>query len=178
MPVAVASRYAQALADVVGSTGDYRLVLRDLEDFAAAYRESPELREVFETPVVPLGKKIKVLEAILRRLGTSFAASNFLRVLVAHYRMSLLEEMLRAFLKIVNERLGVVQVKILSASIISQAEEQELRTRFMELTGRRVELELHLNPDLLGGVLAQVGSTVYDGSIRGSLQGIRQQLVA
>ncbi len=178
MPMAIASRYARALADVVGRTGEYRRVLSELEDFDAVYRESAELREVFETPAIPLPQKIKVLEAILVRLGSSSATSNFFRVLVAHYRMRLLREICPAFLKIVNERLGIVRVKVFSASNISEAERQVLRFRFGELTRQQVELEFHLNPDLLGGIVAQVESTVYDGSVRGNLQSIRQQLMA
>ncbi len=178
MSMAIANRYARALADVVGRTGDYRRALRELEDFDAVYRESAELREVLETPAVPLPQKIKVLEAILGRLGISSAISNFFRVLVAHYRMRLLGEICRAFLKTVNDRLGVLWVKIFAASDISEAEQQALRARFAELTRKQVELEFHLDPELLGGILAQVESTVYDGSIRGNLQRIRQQLTA
>lgn len=177
MAIAVANRYARALADVVGPTANYQLVLREVEDFAAAYRESADLREVFESPAVPLAEKTKVLEAVLARLHASRITTNFLRVLLANYRMGLLEEIKETFQRILGERLGIVQVKVLSASGLSEAEREALRARFARLMSKQVELKFHLDHELLGGVVAQIGSTVYDGSIRGHLERLRQQLV-
>src|SRR5690348_4928973 len=115
MPIALANRYARALIDVVSQTGDYRQVRQELVNFAAVYRESAELREVFDTPALALTEKLKVLEAITRKMGTTSITTNFLSVLGQNYRMNLLEEICRAFHKLANERLGVVEVKVVSA---------------------------------------------------------------
>jgi F-type H+-transporting ATPase subunit delta len=178
MPLMIANRYARALADVVAHTGEYRRVVNELEAFQAIYRESADLQEIFETPAVPLPQKVKVLETILGKLGVDPVTLNFLRVVLAHYRMALLEEVLQAFRKISNDRLGIVQVKVSSAADLSGAERDVLQARFGELTRQQVELEFHLERELLGGLVAQIGSTVYDGSIRGHLQRIRGQLMA
>ena len=178
MPMVVANRYARALAEVVASSGDYRKVLRELQDFATAYRESLELREVFASPAVALPQKVKVLEVIGRELGESPVTLIFLRVLLANYRMPLLEEAVLAFRKIAYDRLGIVQVTISSASDLSDAERQSVAARFRELTGKQVELEFRIDSELLGGILAQIGSTVYDGSVRGNLARVREQLMA
>ena len=177
MAIAVANRYARALGDVLGPQGDYRRILRELEDFAATYRHSGELRNVFESPAIPLAARTKVLAAILERMGTAAVTGSFLRVLVTNYRMSLIDEVAQAFRKIAYERLGVTEVRVESAATLSPAEREALRGRFADITGRQVELEFHLNPELLGGVLAQIQSTVYDGSVRGGLERIRQQLM-
>ncbi|MGD0694038.1 MAG: ATP synthase F1 subunit delta [Terriglobia bacterium] len=178
MAIAVANRYARALADVVSESGaDYRGVLGELQNFLAVYRQSPELREVLETPAIPLEKKIKVLDAVLTRLGAAKLAANFLRVLVRNYRIRSLEEISLAFLKIANERLGVVQVKVFSVASLSDAEQQALRSRFGDVTGKQVEMEFHVDEALLGGIWAQIQSTVYDGSVRGQLNRIREELV-
>jgi F-type H+-transporting ATPase subunit delta len=174
----VANRYARALAEVVGPSGDYRKVLQELQDFASAYRESLELQEVFASPIVALPQKMKVLEAIGARLGDSPLTLIFLRVLLANYRMPLLEEVVQAFHRIANDRMGVVQVIISSASDLSEAEREALASRFRELTRKQVELEFRIDSELLGGILAQIGSTVYDGSVRGNLARIREQLTA
>ena len=178
MPMVVANRYARALADVVTPSGDYRKVLQELQDFASAYRESLELQEVFASPIVALPQKMKVLEAIGARLGDSPLTLIFLRVLLANYRMPLLEEVVQAFRRIANDRMGVVQVIISSASDLSEAEREALASRFRELTRKQVELEFRIDSELLGGILAQIGSTVYDGSVRGNLARIREQLTA
>jgi F-type H+-transporting ATPase subunit delta len=174
----IATRYARALADVVAASGEYRKVLEELQDFESVYRESPELKEVFASPAVALPQKMKVLEAIGQRLGESPVTLNFLRVLLANYRLPLLEEALQAYRKIANDRLGVVQVTISSASDLSEAERERVAARFRELTGKQVELEFRIEGELLGGILAQIGSTVYDGSVRGNLARIREQLTA
>ncbi|HEV2351378.1 MAG TPA: ATP synthase F1 subunit delta [Terriglobia bacterium] len=176
MAMAVANRYARALSEVVAPAGNYRAVLADLENFLAAYQESRDLRDVMETPAVSLVQKVKVLEAILARIGAAEVSVNFLRVLVTNYRIGILGEICTAFLKIANERLGVVQVRVFSAATLSDAERQALRTHFEELTRKKVEMEFRMDGGLLGGILAQIESTVYDGSVRGQLQQLREQL--
>jgi F-type H+-transporting ATPase subunit delta len=177
MAIAVANRYARALADVVSQAGgDYRTVLREVERFHDIYQESADLREVFDTPAIALPQKVKVLEAILPRAPVSKITASFLQVLVTNYRIGLLGEVCAAFLKIANERLGVVQVKVFSATTLSEAEQQALRVRFGDVTRRQVEMEFRLDGELLGGILAQIQSTVYDGSVRGHLERIREEL--
>ena len=178
MATAIASRYARALADVVGRTGDYGRAQDDLQAFAAVYHESAELREVLKTPAISVADKTRVLEAILARLGTSATLANFFRVLLANYRLALVEDILEAFGKIVIVRMGIARVQISSATELSQPERQTLVARFEAVTQRRVEAEFEVVPELLGGVTAQIDSTVYDGSVRGHLQRIRERLTA
>jgi F-type H+-transporting ATPase subunit delta len=177
MPTVVANRYARALADVVATQGNYAQVLGELESFGAAYYESVEFREVCDTPAVSMAQKLKVLEALAARMGVSHITLNFMRVLMSHYRMPMLGETIQAFRNLANERMGIVSVKIFSASNLSPEEQASLRARFDELTRRQSELEFHLDSDLIGGLVAQIGSTVYDGSIRGSLDRLRGQLL-
>jgi len=178
MPMVVANRYARALADVVARSGDYRTVLQELQDFANVYRENPELHQVFASPAVALPQKMKVLEGIGQKMGLSPMTLNFLRVLLANYRMPLLDEAVQAYRKIAYERLGIVQVTLTSASDLSDAERASVAARFRELTGKHVEIDFRIDSELLGGILAQIGSTVYDGSVRGNLARIREQLMA
>ena len=178
MAFRIANRYARALADVVGETAGYRQALDDLEAFRAVYLESLELRNVFEAPAVPFASRLRVLDAIVRRLGTSLPAANFLRVLVRNYRMAHLEEIYQAFRRIANDRLGIVAVKVFSAGDLMERDREALADRFRALTGRQVEFEFHIDPALVGGLRAQVGSTVYDGTVRGALDRFREQLTS
>lgn len=178
MSMVIANRYARALADVLGTTGNYHEVLRQLEAFAEVYKESAELQEVFESPTAAPAEKRRLLDAILVRLEVSGVNANFLRVLLANYRMRLLEQVVQAFRKLAYERLGIAQVKILSAAEISKPDLASLKARFAEITRKQVELEFQKEPGLVGGVVAQIGSTVYDGSVRGTLERLRQQLMA
>lgn len=178
MAIAIANRYARALADVVARTGEYRRAQEELQDFAAVYRESADLRDVLRTPAVSSQEKTRVLEEILQRLGTSTISANFLRILLGNYRLALLDEIIEVFQKIANERLGVTQVEIASATELSEAEKAALAARFEALTEQRVEVDFRVERRLLGGIEARIGSTVYDGSVRGHLERIRERLMA
>ncbi len=178
MSFAIASRYARALAEVLRPTGDYATALGELRSFQEVWRESVDLREVFESPVVPPPGKQKVLDAILARLGTSHTVSNFLRVLLAHFRMGMLEEVVQAYQKVVNQRMGVVEVKVSYFQDLTEQEQAALRERFSQLTGLKAEIDFRRDAELMGGVLAQVGSVVYDGSVRGFLDRMRKSLSA
>lgn len=175
---AIANRYARALADVVSRTGDYRTALGELEDFAALYRASAELRDVVRTPAVAAAEKSRILEAILQRMGTSKLVANFFRILLENYRLVLIDDIVEAFKKVAHERLGVVEVQISSATELSDAERRALLARFEGITRKKVEVEFEVERELLGGVLAQISSTIYDGSVRGHLQRIRERLMA
>jgi len=176
MSVAVANRYARALADVVGPGGDYRRTLGELEAFAGLYRESAELREAFGSPAVSLPVKTNVLLRLAAELEVSLVTRNFLRVLLAHYRMNLIEQVCRSFRSITNGLLGIAEVSVTSAAPLANEEEAALRSQFQALTGKSVQMHFQVDPELLGGVVAQVASTVYDGSVRGELERIREKL--
>src|SRR5437867_4027975 len=178
MSTVVANRYARALADVLAKKVDYRAALKELQGFAAVYGASWELREVLKTPAVPFEQKTKVLEAVLARLKASTVTRNFLRALLANYRMVLLEKVVEGFRRVANARMGIAEVRVSSAARLSPAEEEALRAAFRKLTRQEVELEFQLDDSLLGGVRAQIDSTVYDGTVRGQLERIREELTA
>ena len=178
MATAIATRYARALADVVSRTGDYRRAQEELAAFADVYRESTELRDVLKTPAVSVADKTRILDAILSRLGTSTTPANFFRVLLANYRLSMVDSIIEAFGKLVTDRLGIARVQISSAAQLAPAQQAAMVTRFEAVTRRTVEAVFQVDAGLLGGVTAQIGSTVYDGSVRGHLQRIRERLTA
>lgn len=176
MPEAIAQRYARALAEVVGPQGDFAKASKDIETFAEVYRESAELREAFESPAVKPVQKQGVLNALLTRLGTSPIAGNFLRVLVDHYRINILEEICVDFQTIANDSLGVAKMVVTSAVPLNESERDTLVERFHELTRRRVEIDYDVDTSLVGGVVAQIKSVIYDGSVRGTLLRMRETI--
>ncbi|MGH9469107.1 MAG: ATP synthase F1 subunit delta [Terriglobia bacterium] len=178
MPMAVAYRYARALVEAAGPKADYSALRGALGDFAAVYAESAELREAFDSPAVAPHQKSGLLDAILDRLQTPELARNFLRVLLAHYRLNLLDDIMAAYQELVNERLGVVRMTVASALPLSEEQQRLLRESFGKLTGQKVDIQYQVDPELLGGARAQIRSTVYDGSVRGYLDRIREQLEA
>jgi F-type H+-transporting ATPase subunit delta len=92
--------------------------------------------------------------------------------------MVLLEKVVEGFRRVANARMGIAEVRVSSAARLSPAEEEALRAAFRKLTRQQVELEFQLDDSLLGGVRAQIDSTVYDGTVRGQLERIREELTA
>ncbi|HET7215827.1 MAG TPA: ATP synthase F1 subunit delta [Terriglobia bacterium] len=178
MSMAIASRYARALAEVLGAQGDVGAMQRELEDFAGVWRESDDLRQVLTSPTIPVEQKRAVLDAVIQKLEVSVTAGNFLRVLLVNYRISLLEEVLEAFQKAANERLGIIEVQVSYAQDLTPDEQETLRRKFAELTGKKVEMKFRREEKLLGGIQARVGSTIYDGSAQGYLERLRGRLTS
>ncbi|MGH9402658.1 MAG: ATP synthase F1 subunit delta [Terriglobia bacterium] len=178
MPQAVAQRYARALAEAVGPEGGYSKVGQEIEAFAEIFRQSPDLREVFDSPAVRPEQKLGVLNAVLSRLGTDRMTGNFFRVLLAHYRINLVEEIRAAFQTLANDAMGVVRVKIQSATPLAENEKAALSERFSRVTGKKVDIEYGEDASLVAGVLAGIKSTIYDGSVRGALEQIKEHMTA
>lgn len=176
MPQAVTQRYARALAGAVERQGKYREVAEEVGSFARCYRESIELREVLESPAVLPQAKLRVLERVMALLELSPVVRNFLRVLQSHYRLHLISEIQDAFERVVDDRMGVVRVAVVSASPLPPEQQTALENRFVRLTQKTPAIEYRVDPNLLGGVRASIQSTVYDGTIRGALDRIRMQM--
>ncbi|MGC2298325.1 MAG: ATP synthase F1 subunit delta [Acidobacteriaceae bacterium] len=174
-----ASRYAGAFADVIfESKLNAKDVQRQLGDFAAAWHESHELREFFLDPSFPLEQKIEFLDKLNARLKMAQQTRNFVAVLIRNDRIVGLDDIVRELRRVINQRLGISEAKVTSARKLDDQERKELEKHIAELTGGTVEAEFDEDSSLLGGAVVQVGSTVYDGSVRGRLDRLREELTA
>lgn len=173
------SRYARAFADVVfESKLDPKAVQQQLADFAAAWHESRELREFLLDPSFPLEQKVSLLDKLNAKLQMGHETRNFIAVLIRNDRIVGLDEVLAEFRREVNRRLGIHEAKVISARKLDDAERRELEKQIAGLTGGTVDAHYEEDSSLLGGAVVQVGSTVYDGSVRGRLDRLREELTA
>lgn len=175
---AVSSRYARAMADVIADAKiDPVLALAQLRTLVAAFEESHDLREIWSSPAVTPAQKRKVLDALASRTGgTERVVRNFIAVLIDQSRISLLPEIVERVEEELNRRIGRVDAEIVSARELQDAQRSALVAEITRLTGKQVVARYATDSALLGGVTVRVGSTIYDGSVRGQLQRIRQQL--
>jgi F-type H+-transporting ATPase subunit delta len=176
IPAAVLGRYARSLADVVLELHDEESVSRDLAVYQEVFQAVPELLEAFHSPAVPRDAKEKVLSALLDRYPVRKVTENFLRVLLQHNRILYFNQIYGSYIRTVNERKGIETARVTAAAPLSERELASLRESLSRLTGKIIKLEVQLDSDLLGGVVVQVGSTVYDGSIRKQLAEMRRRL--
>ena len=173
--MSVADRvYARALFDAALGENRLQLVREQLAQVVAAEREVPELRELLRNPQVDPRARAAALEDMLS--GGDELLRNFLLVLVDKGRTSQLEEVGREFERLVAEHEGVVHAELTTAVELSDEEARELLARIEDSTGRKVEATRRVDPDLIGGIVLQVGSHRLDASVRGRLERLRRQL--
>ena len=174
-----ASRYARALADVILEAHlNPKDVQRQLADFAAAWHVSRELREFFLDPSFAVEQKVEFLDKLNAKLKMAQQTRNFLAVLIRNGRMTGFDEVDAEFGREINRRLGISEAKVVSARPLDETERRELEAGIARLTGGKVEAEYEVDRSLIGGVMVQAGSTVYDGSVRGRLDRLREELSA
>jgi len=176
---AVVNRYGSALVDVVLSPGsDVKPVdaVAQLRAFDAAVKESPALRNILASPAVSAQRKRAVIRRLADAIGASRVVRNFLLVLSDHRRAAALSEVIDAFDQLLDERLGYVRAEVRSASELTAQERDRLAERLGTIAGSKVRLRFAIDPELIGGVTAKIGSTVYDGSVRGQLADLRARL--
>ncbi|MDP9052816.1 MAG: ATP synthase F1 subunit delta [Acidobacteriota bacterium] len=176
---AVVNRYANALADVVLSpSSDVKAAqaIEQLRAFDATVQSSGDLRSVLASPAIPVTRKRAIIKNIAGKLGMSRVVMNFVLVLSDHRRAAGLAQMVDAFELLLDERLGFVRAEVKSASELKLAEQNNLSEQLSKLAGAPVKLRFAIEPDLIGGVTAKIGSKVYDGSVRGQLAEMRRHL--
>jgi F-type H+-transporting ATPase subunit delta len=174
-----ANRYARALLWVVlepGSGLEPRDVVRQLGDMESLFAESDELRHVMMSPAVAGVRKRGVLAQIANQLGLAPKIRNFFYVLVDHRRIGQIAEIREAFEESLDAALGFVHADVTSAQPLTDEQRQALQAELAKVTGKQIRMEPKVDPALVGGVIARIGSTVYDGSVRGRLESLRQRL--
>ena len=173
----VASRYARALVEVVLEQKiDADIARLQLHSILDAVNESSDLRRVWESPAVLADQKRAVLDGIAKQIGAVKPIRNFIAVLIDHRRIPMLNDIVRQFEAEMDAQLGFVEVEISSARTLTPGEKRDIENRVESMTGKKVRPRYSSNPELLGGVSIKVGSTIYDGSVRGQLEKMRQEL--
>lgn len=177
---AVAQLYARAFADATTDAHlDMDAAMHQLEQFGAAFATSHDLRELMLNPSVPADQKLRVISGICAKIHTLPQVRNFLAVLMQRDRMGELAEILEQARQEMDRRSGVVEAEIVTARELNAEQRKQIEHRVAAMAGQdRVRAKYSQDSSLLGGVRVRLGSTVYDGSIAGQFQRMKQQLSA
>jgi F-type H+-transporting ATPase subunit delta len=176
---AVATRYAKALADVVTAGASPlrpEAAVAELRAFDAALQSSAELQNALMSPAVAASRKRAVVGRIADILHLSPISRNFLYVLIDRRRIASLAAIIHSLEVIVDERLGFARAEVAAAGELTEAQRNALNTELERLTGKRLRMRFAVDESLIGGVVARIGSTVYDGSVRGQLASLERHL--
>jgi F-type H+-transporting ATPase subunit delta len=172
----VARRYASALADVVLERGEAREVQEELTTWERLFQSNENLREVLRNPTVALDQKRAVLNKLIERTQPRPTTVNFLKVLLQNQRLTELGEINRKFAEMLDERAGMVAATVSTARSVPEDAQRRLQERLVSLTGKKVRINFATDPELIGGLVTRIGSTVYDGSVRNHLQLIKEKM--
>ena len=172
----VARRYAFALADVVLERGEAREVQEELKAWEQMLQSHDNLRVAFANPTIPLEQKRAVLNRLLDLSKPRATTTNFLKVLLQNQRLTELGEINKKFDQVLDERAGLVAATVTTARPIPRDVHDRLEGTLTSLTGKKVRIDFATDPELIGGVVTRIGSTIYDGSVRNQLQQIKERM--
>jgi F-type H+-transporting ATPase subunit delta len=171
-------RYAHAFEQVVvASNLDAAAALSQLRDFAGTFAGSSDLREVLMDPSIPKEQKLGLLDAIAARIGMFPQVRNFVAVITEHDRLHELNEIIAEYATASDEQSGIADAEITTAHPLNEQDRVQLETEVGKLAGGRVRALYTRDASLLGGVIVKLGSTVYDGSVRGQLAQLKERLI-
>ena len=171
-------QYATALADIVLEQGAAEPARKQLQDFRAAYGESAELRNFLASPAISREAKHGVIEKLVARLGASKIIRNFLFVMADNQRIHLLPQIAETFELVLRQRQGVAEAQVTSAVSLNDSQKTALVRTLERLSGKKIQANYLLEPELLGGTVVRIGDTIYDGSVRNQLNQLRARLAA
>jgi F-type H+-transporting ATPase subunit delta len=175
---AAATRYARALFDVSLKEGQIDRARQDLGAFAGLISSNEALARVLANPAIPVQKKRALVNELIARAATmSPIVAKLLLLLAERDRLALLPEMVRAYEDRLMDHAQIVRAELVTATALPPDRVQSLKDGLARATGREVQLESRVDPSILGGAVARVGSTVYDGSVTTQLARLKQQLM-
>ena len=175
MALAVANRYAQALADVVSKPGtgaEPKLAIGQLVRFQELLEVSRPLRRVLASPAVTPANKRALVATLCERLEIAVVVRNFLYVVIDHRRMPFLGEMIGAFQEWLDDQAGVARLLVTTAQPIGEQQQSAFIEKFSKVTGSTVVAEFGVSSDLVGGATVRHASTLFDGSLRAQLKAL------
>ncbi len=172
----LAKRYAKALI-ILGKEEDrYKEYGQILADFMGLLKENEPLNDALMNPIYPLKERTKVLEEVVKKLDMPIIVSRFVLLLMEKRRLPLLETIIEIYYILIDEMENIARAQVRTAAELSDDDADAVRKVLEQLTGLTVKMEVEVDPDLIGGVVAQVGDLVLDGSIKQQLLNIKESL--
>ena len=172
----VSRRYARALFSLAQEEGQHERVGEELEAVGETLRSSPEARTMVENPGYTQAHRHALVDLLAQRMQLSPPMLSFLRLLVDRHRLAEIHGIARAYGEMLDEKVGRVRATVTSARPLGEDELPRVREVFAAATRRTIVLEPRTDPKIVGGLIAQVGPRVFDGSIKTQLERLRREL--
>ena len=172
----MAGRYATALFELALEANAVEAVQADLDRFDALVAESADLNRLVRSPVFSAKEQLQALSAVLDRVGISGLAANFLKLAASNRRLFAVRDMIKAFRALVAEHKGEATAAVTVAEPLKDQHVNALRDALKSVTGKDVDLDIKIDPAILGGLVVKLGSRMVDSSLRTKLNGIKHAM--
>ncbi len=173
----IARRYAKALVNLAENEKDLNNTGKHLHSITEVYKENLALRQVLSDTKVSSGVKLKILKDVLSKVKVSKLVDTFIRYLLAKRRIDLLPDIERSFNLLLQEKLGRIEAKVTTASELPKDTVKKLVDAISSYSGKEIEVNVAIDPSIIGGIVTRIGSTVIDGSIQTYLNQIRKSII-
>jgi len=173
-----ATRYARALLDVSLKESTAEQAATDLTQVTTLLQQHPELQRAFTNPAIPAARKRALVTELVPRLSLTGPVGKLLVMLAERDRLSLLPDLAAVYRERLEDLHQIVRAEITTAEPLPAERQQQLQQRLASATGRTVTLTTKIDPAMIGGLKAQIGGTVYDGSIATQLETVKQRLAS
>ena len=173
----IARRYAKALVNLAENEKDLDNTGKHLNSITEVYKENLELRQVLSDTKVSSGIKLEILKDVLSKIKVSRLVDTFSRYLLAKRRIDFLPDIERAFNLLLQEKLGRIEANVTTASELPKDTVKKLVDAISSYSGKEIEVNVTIDPSIIGGIVTRIGSTVIDGSIQTYLNQIRQSII-
>ena len=173
----IARRYAKALVNLAENEKDLDNTGIHLHSITEVYLENSELRQVLSDAKVSSGVKLEIIKDLLSKIKVSKLVDTFIRYILAKRRIDFLPDIERAFNLLLQERLGRIEAKVTTASELPKDTVKKLVDAISSYSGKEIEVNVTIDPSIIGGVITRIGSTVIDGSIQTYLNQIRKSII-
>ncbi len=172
----MAARYATALFDLAQEANAIDAVKADLDRFDALLAESPDLTRLVRSPVFSSAEQLQALSAVLERAGIGGIAANFLKLVTSNRRLFAVRDMIRGFRELVARHKGEAVAEVTVAEKLKDDHVEALRAALKSVSGKDVDLDIKVDPAIIGGLVVKLGSRMVDTSLRTKLNAIKHAM--
>ena len=172
----MAGRYATALFDLARETNAIDAVKADLERFNGLVAESPDLTRLVRSPVFSADEQLQALSAVLERAEIGGLAAKFLKLVTTNRRLFAVRDMVKAYRQLVAEHKGEATAEVTVAERLKDEHVAALRSALKAVSGKDVDLDIRIDPAIIGGLVVKLGSRMVDTSLRTRLNAIRHAM--
>jgi len=172
----MAARYATALFDLAQETNAIEAIKADLEGFDALVAENPDLTRLVRSPVFSAEEQLQALSAVLDRAGIGGLAAKFLKLVTAKRRLFAVRDMIKGFRKLVAKHKGEATAEVTVAEKLKDEHVEALRAALKSVSGKDVDLDIKIDPAIIGGLVVKLGSRMVDTSLRTKLNAIKHAM--